>query len=243
MDFRHKENNVASASYEYYHQGLRSYLVKVYKYMAFALGITGITAYMTASSQGLMSLIYGTPLTWVIMFAPLVFVFFFTAKIHSMNFKTAQMVLGLFAVVMGLSLSWIFISYTGNSITRVFFISASMFGGMALYGNTTHRDLTAFGSFLMMGVIGLVVASLLNIFMQSNAILFATSVLGVIVFSGLTAYDAKTIKDQYYRLGGNNESNVDFLNKIAIMSSLRLYFDFINIFMSLLHLMGSSNRN
>ena len=242
MNFQHRENDVTSASYEYYNQGLRAYLAKVYQYMAFALGVTGLTAFLTASSQGLMSLIYGTPLSWIIMFAPLIFVFFFTAKIHSMSFRTAQMTLALFSVVMGLSLSWIFIAYTGYSVTRVFFISASMFGGMAFYGNTTRRDLTAWGSFLMMGVIGLIAASILNIFMRSNAILFATSVLGVVIFSGLTAYDARTIKDDYYRLGGSNESTMDFLDKIAIMSSLRLYFDFINIFMSLLHLMGT-NRN
>ncbi len=230
------QNDRSVNSYaSYYNEGLRSYMQKVYNYMAGALGITGLVAYLTASSPALLSLIYHTPLQWVIMFAPLVFVFVFSAKLPTMKVETAQLSFWCFAALMGLSLSWVFVAYTGTSIARVFFISASMFGLMAIYGNTTKRDLTAFGSFLMMGVIGIIIASLINMFIQSSALQFATSILGVLIFTGLTAYDSQKIKDVYYRYNTGDET---ILGKFSIMGALTLYFDFINMFISLLHLMG-----
>ncbi|MBQ4875190.1 MAG: Bax inhibitor-1/YccA family protein [Rickettsiaceae bacterium H1] len=234
MSFTQNQRDVKCYS-SYYNEGLRSYMLKVYNYMAAALGITGLVAYLVASSPTLLSAIYNSPLQWLIMFAPIVFVFVFSAKLHTMRLETAQLSFWLFASLMGLSLSWVFIAYTGTSIARVFFIASSMFGTMAIYGNTTKRDLTAMGSFLIMGVFGLIIASLVNLFAQSAALHFATSLLGVILFTGLTAYDAQKIKDVYYRYNDGNDLT---LGRFAIMGALTLYFDFINIFISLLHLMG-----
>lgn len=234
MSFTRHERDVKYYS-SYYNEGLRSYMLKVYNYMAVALGITGLVSFLVSSSSYLLSAIYNSPLQWVVMFAPIVFVLFFSAKLHTMRLEVAKMALWLFAALMGLSLSWVFVAYTGTSIARVFFISASMFGAMAIYGNTTKRDLTSMGSFLIMGVFGLIIASLINLFMQSPALYFATSFLGVLIFTGLTAYDSQKIKDLYYK---NNDGNELTLGRFAIMGALTLYFDFINIFVSLLHLMG-----
>ncbi|AHX11026.1 inhibitor of apoptosis-promoting Bax1 family protein [Neorickettsia helminthoeca str. Oregon] len=203
--------------------------------MAIALGITGVTAYLVSTSPSMLSLLYQTPLQWVVMFAPIVFVFIFSAKVSSMTSDSAKLLFWGFSVLMGLSLSWIFVAYTGTSVSRVFFISASMFGAMALFGNNTKADLTAMGSFLIMGVVGILIASIVNIFLQSAAVYFAVSFLGVIIFTGLTAYDVQRIKDSYYLASNAGESA---LSKVAILGALTLYFDFINIFISLLNLMG-----
>lgn len=210
-------------------------MVKVFNHMAVALGITGITAYLVATSPALLSLLYQTPLQWVVMFSPVVFVFVFSAKISSMSCEKARMLFWGFSVLMGLSLSWVFLAYTGASVARVFFISASMFGFMAIYGNNTKSDLTAMGSFMMMGVIGILIAGLINIFLQSSAVHFAVSALGVIIFTGLTAYDVQRIKESYY-LASSTDGSV--LSRVAVLGALTLYFDFINIFISLLNLMG-----
>jgi FtsH-binding integral membrane protein len=210
-------------------------MIKVFNYMAVALGITGITAYLVSTSAGLINLLYQTPLQWVIMFAPIVFVVIFASKISTMRLDTARMLFLSFAVMMGLSLSWIFIAYTGTSVARVFFISASMFGAMALYGNNTKKDLSAMGSFLMMGVIGLIIASIINLFLGSSALQFAVSFLAVIIFTGLTAYDVQKIKDSFFMFNDGNEATA---SKFAIIGALTLYFDFINIFINLLHLIG-----
>lgn len=232
------ENYTSAATRQsaiYYNEGLRAYMIMVFNYMAIALGITGLTAFLASSSPQLINIIYNTPLHWVVLFAPLVFVFLFAAKIPSMQLETARYLFWGFSILMGLSLSWIFLVYTGASVTRVFFITAAMFGAMALYGNSTKKDLTSMGSFLIMGVIGLIIASLLNLFLHSSALQFAVSLLGVIIFTGLTAYDTQRIKDTYYRL---NDGTTAVAGKMAIMGALTLYFDFINIFISLLNLMG-----
>ena len=235
MSYTHNDRDIKYYA-SYCNEGLRSYMLKVYHYMAGALGITGLIAYLTASSPALLSFIYQSPMQWVVMFAPLIFVFIFSSKIHTMRVETAQVSFWCFAVLMGLSLSWIFLAYSlGASIARVFFVSASMFGAMAIYGNTTKRDLTSFGSFLIMGVVGIIIASLINMFIQSSALHFAISLLGVLLFTGLTAYDSQKIKDVYYRYNNGNEAA---LSKFSIMGALTLYFDFINIFISLLSLMG-----
>lgn len=213
--------------------GLRSYMIRVFNFMALGLALTGVVAFAAASSPELMATIYGTPLKWVIMFAPLIMVFFISFKIESLNLSTAQTLFWTFAAVMGLSMASIFILYTGQSIARVFFITASTFGAMSLYGYTTKKDLTSWGSFLFMGLIGVIIASFVNIFLQSNAMQFVISVIGVLVFTGLTAYDTQKIKEMYYV--GDGEA---VMGKKALMGALNLYLDFINLFLMLLRLFG-----
>ena len=229
-----KTSFASSASRTTYDVGLREYMLKVYNLMSAALGISGIVALVTSSSPALMNLIFGTPLSWVVMLAPLGFVIFFSAKLHSMSAAKAKNCLWIFSGLMGLSLSTILIAYTGASVIRVFFITASVFGSMSLYGYTTKKDLTGFGSFLMMGLFGIIIASIVNIFLQSSALHFAVSIIGVLVFVGLTAYDTQKIKRMYYQASGNSE----LISKMAVMCALNLYMDFINLFLMLLRLFG-----
>jgi FtsH-binding integral membrane protein len=225
-------------------QGLRSYMLKVYNYMALGLAITGLVAYgafsmAIAPGGGLTAFgeaIYLSPLKWVIMLSPLAVVFLFSFKIQSMSVGTAQAVFWLFAALMGLSLSSIFLVYTGASISRVFFITAASFGALSLYGYTTSKSLSGWGSFLFMGLIGIVIASLVNIFIGSTALQFAISVIGVLVFAGLTAYDTQQIKEMYL---ASDDSTA--MGQKAIMGALRLYLDFINLFTMLLSLFGNRN--
>ncbi|MDH5796890.1 MAG: Bax inhibitor-1/YccA family protein [Anaplasmataceae bacterium] len=236
MSFIDRQSRASSSSTHYsYDEGLRKHLCSVYNYMGMALAVTGVTSMFVASSQTLLHLFLGTPLQWVIMFAPLIMVFVFAAKINSMSFSAARTVFFVFSAVMGISLAPIFIIYTGQSIAKVFFISASLFGSMAIYGNTTKKDLTSMGSFLMMGVIGLIIASVVNLFMNSSALSFAISGIGVVIFVGMTAYDAQKIKDSFYQNSSNGE---EALAKSGLMGALTLYFDFINIFIYLLRLLG-----
>jgi uncharacterized protein len=218
-------------------EGLRSYMLSVYNYMGLGLALTGLVAFFVASTPALYQPIFGTPLKWVVMLAPLGFVFFLSAKIQTMSLSAAQITFWLFAAVMGLSLASIFLVFTGASIARVFFITAGTFGAMSLYGYTTKRDLTNWGSFLFMGLIGVIIASLVNIFVASSALQFAISVIGVIVFVGLTAYDTQQIKQMYYELDSS-----DMMGKKTIMGALRLYLDFINLFVMLLQLFGQSRE-
>jgi FtsH-binding integral membrane protein len=214
--------------------GLRQYMLSVYNYMGLGLAITGLVAFVVASSPALYEPIFLTPLKWVVMLAPLGFVFFLGARITSMSASAAQLTFWAFAAVMGLSLASVFLVFTGESIARVFFITAGTFGAMSLYGYTTGRDLSGWGSFLFMGLIGIIIASIVNIFLVSSALHFAVSVIGVLVFTGLTAYDTQQIKETYYELDAS-----DVMAKKAIMGALRLYLDFINLFMMLLHLFGN----
>ncbi|MBI4184299.1 MAG: Bax inhibitor-1/YccA family protein [Proteobacteria bacterium] len=213
--------------------GLRQYMLSIYNYMASGLALTGIVAYALASSPALMQTIYGSGLVWIVMLAPLGFVFALSLGIQRMKAGTAQALFWAFAVAMGLSLASIFLVYTGASIARVFFISAGTFAGMSLVGYTTRRDLSGFGGFLFMGLIGLILASLVNLFIQSSAFHFALSVIGVIVFVGLTAYDTQRIKELYFA-----RDDSETAGKKAIMGALTLYLDFINIFLMLLRLFG-----
>ncbi|MBL4614227.1 MAG: Bax inhibitor-1/YccA family protein [Magnetovibrio sp.] len=214
-------------------QGLRAHMLKVYNYMASGLALTGIIALLTASSDTMMQVIFGSPLQWVVMLAPLGFVLVLSFGINKLSTTAAQGLFWAFAAVMGLSLSSIFLMYTGTSIARVFFISASMFAGMSLYGYTTKRDLSGFGSFLMMGVIGLIIAMVVNVFLASSALEFIISAAGVLIFVGLTAYDTQKIKSIYSEF---DDSAV--AAKKAIMGALTLYLDFINLFMMMLRLFG-----
>jgi len=227
-------------------EGLRAYMLQVYNYMAGGLALTGIVAYLTfsmavTSSGGARALtplgqaLYLSPLKWVVMLAPLAFVFFLSFRVYKMSVGAAQLSFWLFAAVMGLSLSTIFLVFTGESITRVFFVTAAAFAGLSLYGYTTKKDMSGWGSFLIMGVIGIVIAALVNIFLQSSALQFAISVIGVLVFAGLTAYDTQRIKDTYYEIAGD----ATMAAKTAIMGALSLYLDFINLFTSLLQLFGN----
>ena len=235
MEFtRRTIQQVRGASYD---QGLRSYMIGVFNNMFVALLITGLTAFVTISTP-LVGLFFSpngglSGFGWLATFAPLMFVFFFSYKLMRVQTSTARMMLWGFAALMGLSLAPIFLAYTAESITRVFFITASMFAGMSIWGYTTKRDLTAMGSFLFMGLIGIIIASLVNIFMQSSAMYFVVSFLSVIIFTGLTAYDVQKIARIYHMAPSG-----DFLDKIAIQGALSLYLDFINLFLAMLRLFG-----
>lgn len=217
-----------------YDFALRDYMVKIYNSMAIALGISGAVAFLVASSPALMQLFFATPLAWVVMLAPLGFVMFFSYKLNSISAEKARIYLWIYSGLMGLSLATIFVVYTGTSIARVFFITASTFGAMSLYGYTTKKDLTGMGSFLMMGLIGLIIASIVNIFLKSSAMEFALSAIGTLIFVGLTAYDTQRIKQSYYHFAGNSE----MVGKMAILGALNLYMDFINLFLMLLRFFG-----
>ena len=219
-------------------EGLRSYMLRVYNYMTIGLGITGVVAYFTyvtaVSSPAFAQALYGSPLKWVVMLAPLGMVFFLSARISKMSVSGAQTAFWVFAALMGLSLSSIFMVYTGASITRVFFITAASFGALSLFGYTTKKDISGWGSFLFMGLIGIIIASIVNIFLGSSALHFAISVIGVLVFAGLTAYDTQQIKEMYFEGDGEVAAG-----RKAIMGALRLYLDFINLFIMLLQLFGN----
>jgi FtsH-binding integral membrane protein len=212
--------------------GLRAHMQRVYGYMAGGLGLTGIVAYAAAAS-GFYEAIANTPLIWIVMLAPLGFVLALSFGIHRMSAGTAMVLFWIYAAVMGLSLGSIFLVFTGTSIARVFFITAATYGAMSLYGYTTKSDLSGFGSFLLMGLIGIVIASIVNIFVGSSALQFAISIIGVLVFVGLTAYDTQRVKEMYL------ESDTgEVADKKAVLGALALYLDFINLFMLLLQLFG-----
>jgi FtsH-binding integral membrane protein len=233
MDYDKSTAQRTSYAGTFVDEGLRSYMLNVYNYMTLGLGLTGIIAYLVASSPEALNLIFGTPLKWVVFLAPIGFVFFFSMKIHTIRYSTAQVVFWVYSALMGLSLASIFIVYQMPSIARVFFITAGTFAAMSVYGYVTKNDLTAVGSFMFMGLIGLIIASFVNVFLQSSVLHFAISAIGVIVFVGLTAYDTQRIK-QSYIAGEEAES----AGKKAIMGALRLYLDFINLFILLLQLLG-----
>jgi FtsH-binding integral membrane protein len=209
---------------------------RVYSYMAGGLALTGIVAYVAASS-GFYQAVAATPLIWIVMLAPLGFVLVLSFGIQRISASTAAALFWIYAAVMGLSLGSIFMVFTGISIARVFFITAATFGAMSLYGYTTRSDLSGFGSFLLMGLIGIVIASIVNIFVGSSVLQFAISVIGVIVFVGLTAYDTQRIREMYL------DSDTDEVEgKKAILGALALYLDFINLFVMLLHLFGQRRQ-
>lgn len=234
MDFNKSAQSTKWTSNVGYDEGMRAYMLRVYNYMAGALGITGVVAYLASSSPALMQAIFGTPLQFVVMLAPIGVVLYLSLRIHKLSVQSAQTWFWGYAALMGLSLSAIFMVYTGASIARTFFITASVFGAMSLYGYTTKKDLTAMGSFLIMGLIGVILASIVNIFLKSTGLEFAISILGILIFTGLTAYDTQKLKQVYYSVGGNAES----LGKATIMGALTLYLDFINLMIMLLRFVG-----
>jgi uncharacterized protein len=215
-------------------QGLRSFLLGTYNYMTLGLAITGLTAY-GAYASGLFGALVSSPLIWVVMLAPLAMVFFLSFRIHTLSPATAQVLFYVYSAMVGLSLAGIFAIYVGADIVRVFFITAASFAALSLYGYTTKRDLTALGSFLIIGVFGLIIAMIVNFFMASSALDFAISVIGVGIFAGLTAYDTQKLKEMYYVTAGDGVAAA----RASIMGALRLYLDFLNMFLFLLRLLGN----
>ncbi|MBR1271922.1 Bax inhibitor-1/YccA family protein [Bradyrhizobium sp. AUGA SZCCT0222] len=212
--------------------GLRAYMLRVYNYMAIGVALTGLVAMLTYQLAG--PALLQSPLMWVFMLAPLALVFFIGARINTLSAETARVLFFAYAALVGLSLSTIFFVYTQASITRVFFISAATFGALSLWGYTTRRDLSGFGTFLFMGVIGIVIASLVNLFLRSSGLDWIISVVGVGVFAGLTAYDTQRIKGMYDR-----SDDAVSTGRKAVLGALSLYLDFINLFMMLLRLVGN----
>ena len=248
MEFNKQTTSVRSSTSEaIIDQGLRAYMLKVYNYMASGVFLTGVISLLLfrlsggydiqVTSTGIQNLtpigqaLFASPLMWVVMLAPLGIVIYMSFGIRKMSAAKAQTTFWIFAALMGASLASIFLVYTGASITRVFFITAGTFGAMSIYGYTTKRDLTKFGSFLMMGLIGIIIASIVNIFMKSSMMYFVISVLGVLIFVGLTAYDTQKIKNMYL---SSDDSEIS--GKKAVMGALTLYLDFINLFIMLLRL-------
>lgn len=214
-------------------EGLRQHMLRIYNYMCLGLVLTGVVAFVVGSTPALYVPIFSTPLKWVVMLAPLAFVLFFSFRMQSMSAASAQTMFWAFCAVMGLSMASIFLVFTGTSIARTFFIAATMFGATSLYGYTTKRDLSQFGSFLIMGLIGVVIASLVNLFLGSTMLQFLVSVIGIFVFIGLTAWDTQQIKEQYAE-NFDSESQ----QKLAVFGAFSLYLNFINIFQLLLSLTG-----
>ena len=244
------DRNVASARTGYrtdqvtIDAGLRAHMIRVYNYMAAGVALTGVVAWFTFSAAvtqvgGALELtqfghlIFQSPLLWVLVLAPLGLVFALSFGINRLSAPTALMLFFVYAGLLGLSLASIFLVYTGESITRVFFISAATFGALSLWGYTTQRNLTAMGSFMFMGLIGIIIASLVNIFLASSGLAWAISVIGVVVFVGLTAYDTQAIKEMYSPMDDGTVAG-----RKAVMGALRLYLDFINLFLMLLRMFG-----
>jgi hypothetical protein len=222
-----------SRSEAVFDEGLRQHMLRVYNYMALGLVLTGAVAFTVSSVPALYVPIFSTPLKWVVMLAPLAFVFLFSFRIQTMSASGAQMMFWAFCAVMGLSLAAVFLVFTGTSIARTFFIAASMFAAMSLYGYTTRSNLTKFSSFLIMGLIGVIIAALVNLFIGSTVLQFAISVIGIFVFLGLTALDTQTIKEQYAENMGAESQQ-----KLAVWGAFSLYLNFINIFQLLLNFTG-----
>ncbi|RWM14343.1 MAG: Bax inhibitor-1/YccA family protein [Mesorhizobium sp.] len=216
-----------------YDEGLRKHMLRVYNYMGLGLVVTGLVAFFVASTPALYVPIFSSPLKWVVMLAPLAFVMLFSFKMQTMSAASAQTMFWAFCAVMGLSLASVFLVFTSTSIARTFFIAATMFGATSLYGYTTRRDLTQFSSLLIMGLIGVVIASLVNLFLGSTALQFAISVIGIAVFVGLTAWDTQTIKEQYAE-----NFDAESQQKLAVFGAFSLYLNFINIFQLLLNFTG-----
>jgi len=219
-------------------QGLRAYMLGVYNLMAIGLVVTALvsmaTAYFASTNEAFFVFLYTSPFAYVVMFAPLIAVFFMSFKIHTLSTSVAQGLFLGFAALIGLSISSIFFVYQIGSVTQVFFITAAAFGSLSLYGYTTKRDLRPLGTFLFIGLVGLILASIVNLFTQSGALHFAISVIGVLIFAGLTAYDTQNIKAMYYE-----GDSVDSRGRKIVMGALQLYLDFINMFIFLLRLLGN----
>lgn len=218
-------------------EGLRAHMNKVYATMSIGMLLTFAAAWAVGNNAAMMETLFTGFTRYIVMFAPLIMVFAFGAVINKLSAAAAQFFFYAFSVVMGVSISYIFVVFTDFSIAQIFLVTSIAFAGLSLWGYTTKKDISGWGSFLIMGVIGLIVASIINIFLGSPAIMFAISILGVLIFAGLTAYDTQNIKNTYLAHAHNGDS--EWLGKAAIMGALNLYLDFINMFMFLLQLMGN----
>ena len=229
-----------------YDAGLRAHMIRVYNYMASAVALTGVVAYLTfqmavvtneagaiTAMTPLGQFLFGGMFMWVLMLAPLALVFFLSFRIQTLDAGTARALFFVYAALLGVSLATIFIAYTATSISRVFFISAAAFGALSLYGYTTQRDLSGMGSFMIMGLFGIIIASLINLFLKSSGLDWAISLIGVVVFAGLTAWDTQKIKEMY---DGNDDTQS--AGRKAVMGALSLYLDFINLFLMMLRIFG-----
>ncbi|MFA1688928.1 Bax inhibitor-1/YccA family protein [Candidatus Rickettsia barbariae] len=223
----------AASKNKTFDEGLRQYMLKVYNYMALALLLTGVAAVTTISVEPIYNLMFQTGFGTIIMFAPLGIALYFFMGFGQMNLPTAQILFWVYAGLTGMSLAYLALIYTSASIARTFFICSSVFGAMSLYGYSTSRDLTSMGSFFAMGLIGLIIASLVNLFLKSSALSFATSLIGIVIFMGLIAWDTQKIKSMYY-MAGNDEAG----QKLSIMAAFTLYLDFINLFLHLMRFLG-----
>ena len=234
VDNRYMTQSQSAAAAADIDVGLRRYMLKVYNYMSVGLVVTGLIALLVSEHADLFQAVNYSPLRWVVILAPVGFAMLFGFRIQQMRAITAEILYWAFAAIMGLSLSYIFVLYSHASIARVFFITAGTFAGMSLYGYTTKRDLTSIGSFLVMGLFGIILAMLVNLFLQSAALYFTISIIGVVVFVGLTAWDTQKIKEMY-----SAGDVAEVATKKAILGAFQLYLDFINLFVMLLRLMGS----
>jgi hypothetical protein len=224
-------------------EGLRKHMLRVYNYMTLGLGLTGAVAFAVSSVPALRDIFWvmqgnvlvgAKPLAYVVMFAPFAFILVLSFGIHKLKVSTAQFLFWAFAAVLGASLSNVLLIYTGASVARTFFITAAAFGALSLYGYTTKRDLSAMGKFLFIGLIGLILAIIVNLFLQAPALQFAISIIGVLIFAGLTAYDTQKIKEAYLE-----SDSQEVAQKKAIIGALELYLDFVNMFLFLLHFLGA----
>ena len=237
-DFNRMNTSTRAVDQAYIDEGLRAHMLRIYNYMSAALALTGIVAWFGASS-GIYVSLASTPLIFVIMLAPLGVVLYFASRINNMTVSRAQSVFWIFAGLMGLSLSYIFLAYTGTAIFQTFFITAGAFAGLSIWGYTTKKDLSAMGTFLIMGLIGIIIASVVNMFIGSAQLHFIVSVLGVIIFAGLTAWDTQKLKRDW--INRVQHSGEVVAEKSAIMGALTLYLDFINLFLFILQFMGRRN--
>lgn len=234
---QNKERNAYFTSANY-SAGLKEHFLKVYNYMAMALAITGAVSLGVSKSTQLMKLLFSNPFLMIIIaLMPIGISVYMGVRMHKMSLESLIICLAVYAGLIGLTLSPIFLIYTGTSIVRIFFISASVFGIVSIYGYTTKKDLTSFGSFLFMGLIGLVIASLVNAFLKSSMMDFVISIIGLGIFIGLAAFDTQKIKNIYFSMAYSGQ-NQEFTQKLAVMSALQLYLDFINIFIFMLRLFG-----
>jgi FtsH-binding integral membrane protein len=238
-NFNNVQSSVGNLSDAQVDEGLRTHMLRVYNYMSAALALTGIVAWFSATS-GLYVAIANTMLIYVVMFAPLGVVFYFASKINTMTVSRAQSVFWFFAGLMGLSLSYIFLAYTGTAVFQAFFVTAGAFASLSLWGYTTKKNLSAMGGFLVMGLFGLIIASVVNLFVGSGQLSFLINIFGVLIFAGLTAWDTQKIKRDW--LNRVQYGSSEAAEKSAIMGSLTLYLDFINLFLFMLRFMGG-NRN
>lgn len=213
-------------------QGLRAFMLRVYNLMFIGLGVTAVVSYFLMQSPSTLVSLMGGPM-WIILFAQLGLVFYFAARLHKMAAQTAKLIFFVYATLMGLSLSPLLYMYTGVSVFRVFLITSATFGSMSLYGYTTKRDLSQMGSLLFMGLIGIIIAGVVNIFMNSSGLSFLISILAVIIFTGLTAYDTQRIKEIYHEADSQEDAE-----RKAVNGALMLYLDFMNLFINLLRLLG-----